>query len=379
MSLLWKEHPCLYAELSRYHRVYSFPRELIWYSMSIVPGSEEEILETEKKQHWHLLVRWIDGLKVACGYRTSKFVPYEPNNEHWESTFRELGWNPSTVEMFYQVFHRMNTSYTGEVSFEEFVQFFQLNKTKYTRRCFEYFDIIGGNSINFLEFMVSVWNICTSNPDTLVKFAFDLYNLNGDGKLIYSDMKALLEELYGAAGKDAFLGKQCISDLTTLAGTIDSGISLENFAFFTSYHSILLYPAFQIQQSIKQHVLGLKYWNSARDQHEQRRKHEPKARREENKPRNVQKILRMCKAKRGAATAIKKRGADEVLKEWYTKERDIRLKEPSNQLSNPTQSLWHIFRSKIFSSLVKLTQTLFKRSTLENTAKRVRHTNKYLH
>lgn len=375
MSVLWNEHSCLHVKVSRYQRVYSFTGGLIWYSMNIVPGNEEEIPETEKKQHCHLVVRWIDGLKGTCGYRTSKIVSYEPNNEHWESTFRELGWNPSTVEMFYQVFHRMNTSCNGEVSFEEFVQFFQLKKTKYTRRCFEYFDITDGNSINFLEFMVSAWNICTSNPDTLVKFAFDLYNLNGDGKLKYSDIKTLLEELYGAAGKGAFLGKQCLSDLTTLAGIIDSGISLENFAFFTSYHSILLYPAFQIQQSIKQHVLGLKYWDTARDQQEQRRKHESKARREEDKPRNVQKILRMCKAKRGAVTMIKKRGTDEVLKAWYTKERDIRLKEPSNQLSNPTPSLWHIFRSKLFSSLVKLIQTVFNRSTLENIAKRVRHAN----
>jgi hypothetical protein len=189
-------------------------------------------------------------------------------------------------------------------------------------------------------------------------------------------MKALLEELYGVAGKSAFLGKQCLSDLTNLAGTSDSAISLENFAFFTSYHSTLLYPAFQIQHSIKQHVLGLKYWDDVRNQHEKRRKHEPTARRDENenKPRNVQKILRMCKAKRGAANATKKRGADEVLKEWYTKERDIRHKEASNQPSNPSRPLWHIFHTKISSSLQKLTQNVFNRSIQVTSANRVRHT-----
>jgi Ca2+-binding EF-hand superfamily protein len=342
--------------------------------MNITFGNAEQLFETEKKQHWYLLVNWIDKVKAACGYRTSKFISYEPNNEHWELTFRELGWKPSTVELFYQVFHRMNTSCTGEVSFEEFICFFKLDKTKYTKRCFEYFDIIGGNSINFLEFMVSVWNICASNPDTLVNFAYDLYNLNSDGKLIYSDMKALLEELYGVTGKSAFLGKQCLSDLTNFAGTSESAISLENFAFFTSYHSVLLYPAFQIQHSIKQHVLGLKYWDDVRNQHVKRCKHEPTARRDENKPRDVQKILRMCKAKRRAANATKKRGADEVLREWYTKERDIRHKEATNQPSNPSRLLWHIFCPNIFSSLQKLTQNVFNRSIQETAANRVRHT-----
>lgn len=343
--------------------------------MRIVPIDEEKLSEAEKKNNSHRLIEFIEKLRAAWGYPTSSKLPiYQPNNEHWEATFRELGWSPSTVGLFYQVFHRLNTSCTGEVSFEEFINFFELQKTKYTRRCFEYFATAGGNSINFLEFMVSVWNICTANPDTLVNFAFDLYNLNSDGKLIYPEMKVLIEQLYGVAGKTTLMGKQCLAELTNLAGTSDSAFSLENFAFFASNHSMLLYPAFQIQQSIQQRVLGLNYWEKIRDQQENRRKNQPVGK-EENKPRDVQKILRTCKARGAAAASIKKRDSNESLREWYGHARDLRVKEASHLENQPTLlPRWNIFCSQFFIAFQKFVQQVFNRSTKGGNMKKVRHT-----
>lgn len=54
----------------------------------------------------------------------------------------------------------------------EFLTWFNFERSKYVEKCFEYFDTTGGDTIDFLEFMISVWNICTLKVDTLTNFTF---------------------------------------------------------------------------------------------------------------------------------------------------------------------------------------------------------------
>ncbi len=97
---------------------------------------------------------------------------YKPTNKQWEVTFRALGWDRKTVEEFWTLFCRINNSRTGEITIFEFLNYFNLDRSQYVEKCFEYFDTTGGDSIDFLEFIVSVWNICTLKVDTLTNFTF---------------------------------------------------------------------------------------------------------------------------------------------------------------------------------------------------------------
>lgn len=70
--------------------------------------------------------------------------PYRPTNANWEITFRALGWKRRTVEKFWKVFCRINTSLDGAIKLHEFLDFFNLDWTPLTERCFTYFDTTGG-------------------------------------------------------------------------------------------------------------------------------------------------------------------------------------------------------------------------------------------
>ena len=97
---------------------------------------------------------------------------YKPVNKQWEITFRALGWNRDLVQSFWTIFYRINQSHSGEITSFEFCNYFNLDRSEYVEKCFEYFDTTGGDSIDFLEFIVSVWNICTMKIDTLTNFTF---------------------------------------------------------------------------------------------------------------------------------------------------------------------------------------------------------------
>jgi len=271
--------------------------------MTIVYYNEEkdvELVGSKKESVWQRFLRTIENSYL--GWKEASYNAYQPTNEHWELTFKELGWSHQTIESFWKIFCRINSSCTGEISFTEFLEYFELQKTRYTERCFEYFDTTGGNSIDFLEFMISVWNVCATNPDTLTNFAFDLYNLNSDGELSY-------------------------------------------------HHSMLLFPAFQIQQSIQQHVHGLRFWERVREQHE-RRLQKKLVGIDVCNPRHVQIILRTYKAK-GAVAVLRHTGdPNEALREWFNRKQDAQeVRNVSESIKHPpTQSWWEILSAFVLDS-----------------------------
>ena len=101
---------------------------------------------------------------------------YKPINKQWEVTFKSLGWHRNIIEEFWTLFCRINKSRSGEITMFEFLNYFNLDRSDYVEKCFDYFDTTGGESVDFLEFMISVWNICTMRVETLTKFTFVRYN-----------------------------------------------------------------------------------------------------------------------------------------------------------------------------------------------------------
>ena len=118
---------------------------------------------------------------------------YRPTNKSWEITFRALGFTRSTVEDFWSVFYRINKARDGNITILEFLNYFNLERSTYIEKCFDYFDVTGEGNIDFLEFMVSVWNICTLNVDTLTRFTFDIYNLNEAGELSLPEIERMVQ------------------------------------------------------------------------------------------------------------------------------------------------------------------------------------------
>jgi len=74
--------------------------------------------------------------------------PYQPDNQDWETTFKALGLNYKDVNKFHGVFYKMNKSHDGEVSIIEFMNFFDLNRTQYVAKAFEYCDTVGGGEMD---------------------------------------------------------------------------------------------------------------------------------------------------------------------------------------------------------------------------------------
>lgn len=74
------------------------------------------------------------------------------------------------------------------------------------------FNFICRGDVDFLEFMISVWNVCTCRVDSLSNFAFDMYDLDSDGELSVPEIEHMVWEFFGKGG-----GGRCLEDATKYA------------------------------------------------------------------------------------------------------------------------------------------------------------------
>lgn len=189
---------------------------------------------------------------------------YVPSNREWEITFRVLGFSRKDIESFWAVFCRINTSATREMTMLEFLTYFDLHKSKYINKCFEYFDTTGahedgGGTVDFLEFVISIWNICTLNCDTLANFTFDLYDLDADGEMALGEIESMVIEVFGDLSLSPS-GSRILKDIQRFAESRGGVLNVTAFTIYTQNHATLLLPIHRIQEIIQRKILGVKYW-----------------------------------------------------------------------------------------------------------------------
>lgn len=93
---------------------------------------------------------------------------------------------------------------------------------------------------------------------TLVLFAFDLYDTDSTGELSPDEIDQMISDLYGKNARTNIQAKIITSELKA----IEKGATLnvDKFRAFAYRHPALLFPAFQMQNTLQEAVLGQAFW-----------------------------------------------------------------------------------------------------------------------
>ena len=282
--------------------------------------------------------------------RRHKIPPYRPTNPDWNIAFRALGLDYSTVKKFWHYFCQVNISQDGQICMDEFLKFFGLDRTAYIEKTFQYFDTTGGGEVDFLEFVVSIWNVCSLDPPTLTNFTFDMYDVDSDGLLSCPEIESMVTELFGQDGVRGSLGLECMDYLFKLAEE-NGAITLDIFSAFASTHSMFMFPIYQIQLKLQARVMGLRFWkdlhNSRQKTKIQNWKNSKFWMRRNNKimtvykPRHILVLLRSFKRERGELDIDE---ADMLqcknLREWIAKNEDKWKNDGWDQEVAPTVDIY---------------------------------------
>lgn len=158
-------------------------------------------------------------------------------NSHLSWIFHLLGWKQRLLRQFWEVFESITDGKHDNIDLDTFISYFRFNKFDYgVDKCFSYFNITRSGNIDFLEFMVGAWNSCPENIDTLIQFAFEIYDIDEDGELSLPEIEKIP------------IHEDTIHDMIAFAENKGGVLDLKSFAFYTIEHSLVLLPIFKIQR-----------------------------------------------------------------------------------------------------------------------------------
>jgi serine/threonine-protein phosphatase 2B regulatory subunit len=171
-------------------------------------------------------------------------------------TFEKLQFTRGEVNQMYKVFRQVDTDGSGDVSILEFLMAFELERTPFTVRAFSVFDDDRSGELDFQEFVVSLWNYCTSGNLILMFFAFDLYDADDSGLIDANEMNQILQDIYGSNLATSSSAKLIQKKLHNLPDEITKN----TFANFVRRHPAMMFPVFRLQGDMQERILGRKWW-----------------------------------------------------------------------------------------------------------------------
>lgn len=136
------------------------------------------------------------------------------------------GFTPAEIKKLYKRFHHLDRSHSGFITQNEMQLIPELSLNPICNRVIELFDVNQSNQINFRDFVRTLWIFAPKASEELkLKFAFEIFDVDGDGKINESDLYYIL---------NIMVGKQFQSQkLSQIVSTLIQTNSKQNQNFLT--------------------------------------------------------------------------------------------------------------------------------------------------
>ena len=93
-----------------------------------------------------------------------------PRKKEWVTEFHALGFDDGEVQALYNTFVKCDADGSGQISLRELSTFLNVEHTSWYKKIFSLFDEDHSGEIDFREYVVSLFNYCTSKLRSLSPF-----------------------------------------------------------------------------------------------------------------------------------------------------------------------------------------------------------------
>lgn len=167
---------------------------------------------------------------------------------------------------FLKLFEKIDEDHSGSINLDEFFGYFRLDRNRFIERAFNVMDFDrDGDSrgeLNYTEFFISLYNFCTLNRDTLVKFTFQVCDQDNSGSISREELFDMIELLHEGRGQ-AKTQAETSKILDILDANKDGNVSLNEFIRCSRQIGSMMFPAFRLQKKMRSRTMASSFWNRA--------------------------------------------------------------------------------------------------------------------
>jgi serine/threonine-protein phosphatase 2B regulatory subunit len=181
------------------------------------------------------------------------------------------------LRKMYQYWLQVDRDRNGSVDLLELLMWFDLERTEFMVNTFRLLDADGSGELDFVEFCATFYLYCTFAWAGLVKYAFDITDADRSGFIDRDEIESLCRSVYGTTTKrKGEARRRQDNELLDLEGTLkqfdsdgDGRISFGEFLEQNRKHKLLLFPAFELQRTMRKTIMGERYWRRREGPHYQ--------------------------------------------------------------------------------------------------------------
>lgn len=165
-----------------------------------------------------------------------------------ESFQKMHGLNNEALKKIYKQFLAVDTDKSGMVDINEFTRLLRVERSPFVERLFSMFDSDKTGLIDLKEFVVGLSNVGTEARENKVKFAFQVFDLDGSGSIDKDELRKIVKATNMTSEKQLdrkvdWLMKQCDTDG-------DGMISFDEFVNLSKKFPNIVFPAFSLASGL---------------------------------------------------------------------------------------------------------------------------------
>jgi hypothetical protein len=192
-----------------------------------------------------------------------EFTPIDKVEEFVYEELLDMGFKTDQINDIYSIFASMDVDHTHMINQEEFLFKFGLEPTPFIRRVFKVMDMDNSGELNFIEFIISMWNFLCNDEKSLGEFIYllvpktpsEIREKRTATSKIGEMIKAIHMKTDGGDADDA-LDLQ-IKKIETKHPT---NIMSEEFRQHIYENQSILIPVLKAQSKIRERLLGSDFW-----------------------------------------------------------------------------------------------------------------------
>jgi Ca2+-binding EF-hand superfamily protein len=170
---------------------------------------------------------------MGCGMSSSSAVNISARTR---ANFDKLHITDSTVQVLWDTFKQIDKSSEGEISMQEFLDFYGFEESPFRKMVFSRMDYGHNGGIDFGEYALAVWDFLSCD---LNLFVFHLYDYDDSKFLSKRELEDISLGVYGIP-----YGHNKTSDkiISRADSDGDGQVSFEEFCDFTKRNQNVAYP-----------------------------------------------------------------------------------------------------------------------------------------